>query len=129
MSPLSRVRILVTEDDPDTLDLLEIILAHANCEVVTTGSSSQALALARTRAFDLYLLDSWMAEMGGVELCQKLREQDSKTPILFYSGAAHEKDKQEAFAAGAQGYLVKPCDPDELVAEVLRLTSRRDQAA
>ncbi len=51
--------------------------------------------------------------------------------ILFYSGAAFERDKQQAFAAGAQGYLVKPAGPDELTAEVIRIVSaaRRTKAA
>ena len=122
MSPLSRVRILVTEDDPDTLDLLEIILAHANCEVVTTGSSSQALALARTRAFDLYLLDSWMAEMGGVELCQKLRALNSKIPILYYSAYGDEADHQHALQTCGDAYLKKPvciADIQETIARLL----------
>jgi DNA-binding response OmpR family regulator len=50
-----------------------------------------------------------------------LRKFDSKTPILFYSGAAYEKDKRHALECGAQGYLTKPADGDQLVAEVLRL--------
>src|SRR5712691_5311800 len=103
MSPLSRVRVLLTEDEPDTLDLLEIILTHARCEVVRADNPYQALELARTEMFDLFLLDNWMADMSGVELCRKLCELARKTPILFYSGAAYEKDKKEAFAAGAQG--------------------------
>jgi len=56
-------------------------------------------------------------------LCRKLREFDASTPILFHSGAAFERDKQEAFAAGAQGYLVKPAGPEELMIEVSRAIS------
>ncbi len=53
------------------------------------------------------------------------------TPILFYSGAAYERDKQQAFAAGAQAYLVKPVDNDELIEEVSRVISdaKRTQGA
>ena len=126
MSPLSRLRVLVTEDEPDTLDLLEIILDHAHCEVVRADNPYHALELAQTETFDLYLLDNWMTEMSGVELCRKLREVSRQTPVLFYSGAAYDKDKKEAFAAGAGGYVVKPCLPGELVSEILRLTSRND---
>lgn len=125
MSPLSRLRILVTEDEPDTRALLELVLRAAGCEVISTDNSDQALQLAKTNSLDLYLLDNWMANVSGIDLCRKLREFDEQTPILFYSGAAYESDKKEALAAGAQGYLVKPCDPENLVSEILRLTSNQ----
>jgi DNA-binding response OmpR family regulator len=58
-----------------------------------------------------------------MDLCKKLREFNPRTPILFYSGAAYESDKQQAFTAGAQGYLVKPVDNDELIEQVSRIIS------
>lgn len=123
MSPLSRLRVLVTEDDHDTRALLEIILAAAGCEVVITDEPNEALRLAQTTSFDLYLLDNWLANLSGVDLCRRLREFDSTTPVLFYSGAAFESDKREAMEAGAQGYITKPADTDEIVTEVMRLVS------
>lgn len=84
-------------------------------------NTDQALHLAQTNSFDLYLIDNWIVGGSGIVLCKKLRELDSTTPILFYSGAAYESDKQEAFASGAQAYLVKPVDNDELVETVRRL--------
>jgi DNA-binding response OmpR family regulator len=57
----------------------------------------------------------------GIELCRELRRFDSNTPILFYSGAAYEHDKKDAEESGAQGYVTKPADGDELISEVLRL--------
>ena len=59
--------------------------------------------------------------MSGDELTRNIREFDSETPILFYSGAAQESDKESARISGAQGYLVKPTGYDELAAEVCRL--------
>jgi len=79
--------------------------------------------LARTNNFDLYVIDNWMSGDSGIDLCKKLREFDSWTPILFHSGAPFERDKQQAFAAGAQGYLVKPAGPEELMMEVSRIIS------
>ena len=64
-----------------------------------------------------------MPGISGVGLCQQLREFDEHTPILFYSAAAYDKDIQRALSCGAQGYLVKPADNDDLEAEVLRLIS------
>jgi DNA-binding response OmpR family regulator len=84
-------------------------------------NNDSALLLARSNQFDLYMIDNWMPGGSGIDLCKKLREFDSNTPILFYSGAAFDRDKQEAFASGAQGYLTKPVDSDELVKEVIRL--------
>jgi DNA-binding response OmpR family regulator len=62
-----------------------------------------------------------MPGMSGSQLTEKLREFNVNTPILFCSGAAQQKDKDEARLAGAQGYLVKPVGMDDLIAEVVRL--------
>ena len=119
--PSSKARILCTEDDADTRELIIMILSGEGFEVVCTDSPDQALSLARSRSFDLYLVDSWMPGLSGDELTRRIREFDSDTPILFYSGAAQESDKESARASGAQGYLVKPAGMDELVDEVARL--------
>ncbi len=119
--PTPKFRILCTEDDADTCDLIVLILNGHNCEVVTSASPAESLHLARTQHFDLYLLDNWLPGSSGIELCKELRRFDSKTPILFYSGAAFDKDKKQAQECGAQGYLTKPADGDDLAAEVFRL--------
>jgi DNA-binding response OmpR family regulator len=119
-----RLRILCTEDDGDTRELITFVLNRNNCEVVTTETPAQAIELAKSTHFDLYLVDNWMPRMSGNELSEALRLFDSETPILFYSGAAYPKDIAEAYASGAQGYLVKPSDNDDLVAEVFRLVSQ-----
>lgn len=116
-----RFRILCTEDDEDTRELITLMLNSNNCDVITTETPALAIEQARATSFDLYLLDNWIPGMSGTELCKALRLFDSETPILFYSGAAYPKDKAEAYASGAQGYLVKPAGYDELVAEVFRV--------
>ena len=115
--------ILYVEDDEDTRELVTYVLAQSHYQVTLAASGDDALMLARTNNFDLYVMDNWMSGGSGIDLCKKLREFDSWTPILFYSGAAFERDKQQAFAAGAQAYLVKPAGPDELIAEVTRIVS------
>jgi len=116
-----RFRILCTENDADTRDLISLVLNYHNCDVITPETPAMAIELAKAAPFDLYLLDNWIPGMSGTELCHALRLFDVETPILFYSGAAYPKDQAEAFASGAQGYLVKPADNEELVAEVLRV--------
>ena len=116
-------QILYTEDDADTRELISFVLTQSNCKVVLADNNDKALLLARNSQFDLYIIDNWMPGGSGIDLCRKLREFDPSTPILFYSGAGYERDKQEAFASGAQAYLTKPSDNEEVVKEVFRLIS------
>jgi DNA-binding response OmpR family regulator len=100
---------------------LLLLLEMDGFDVTCAQDSKQALSLARAEKFDLYLLDNWLPDALGYILCQKLREFDSTTPVLFYSGASSPGDKARAIAAGAQGYVTKPADADVLVAEIRRL--------
>jgi DNA-binding response OmpR family regulator len=119
----SPARILYVEDKPDTVELVSFVLLEAGFEVLSVADSDEAIQLAQYLQFNLYILDNWLSlsEKSGTELCSNLRQFDSVTPILFFSGAAYEQDKRKAFACGAQGYLVKPATPEKLVAEVQRL--------
>ena len=121
----SKLRILCTEDDADTLEVLRVLLEFHGFEVRCAKDSAQALSLARAEKFNLYLLDSWLPEGPGDVLCRKLRELDPTTPVLFYSGAATEADKARAMQCGAQGYVVKPAEPDMLISEIRRLLQRK----
>jgi DNA-binding response OmpR family regulator len=116
-------QVLFADDDGDTRELVSYVLATSNFRVVGAENIEGALLLARSNRFDLYMIDNWMPGGSGIDLCKKLRDLDSNTPILFYSGAAHDRDKQEAFSSGAQAYLTKPADNDELIKEVSRLIS------
>ncbi len=126
--PTPKGRILCTEDDPDTCELITITLQNAGFVAVCVANALAALEMIKVQKFDLYLIDSWLPRVSGIELCIKIREFDSKTPILFYTGAAYEADKAQAFAAGAQGYLVKPVDVETLVSEIRRLIAEAGSA-
>src|SRR5258705_11543657 len=121
--PAPQGRILCTEDDPDTRELIAFVLTNHGFDVTSTESSDHAIELAKAQQFDLYLVDSWMPRLSGIELTMKLREFDVTTPILFYSGNSLDSDREDARLAGAQGYLVKPADNHVLIAEVVRLIS------
>ena len=121
--PLTKGRILCTEDDVDTRELIDLVLTQNGYDVVCSDSTVQTIELAKTQTFDLYLVDNWMPGLSGTELTEKLRQFDLKTPVLFYSGAAYETDREAARVSGAQGYLVKPANGDELIAEVTRLVA------
>ena len=107
-------RVLYIEDHEDTRELVTLVLEQKCIEVVTGSTIRSGVALAGSQDFDLYLLDSWLPDGSGLELCRKIREFDKATPILFYSAAAYEIDRLEAIKSGAQAYLIKPSHPWEL---------------
>jgi DNA-binding response OmpR family regulator len=114
-----RKRILCVEDDVDSCEMLRALLLEY--EVVTANTVRDGLRLASTERFDLYLLDSKYPDGSGVELCQQVRAFDRHTPVLFHSGLDDEDHVQMAMNAGAQAYLVKPTDIDELEGNIERL--------
>jgi DNA-binding response OmpR family regulator len=113
--------ILYVEDHADTRELVTLTLKSLNYRVATSSSIEDALSMARANHFDLFILDSWLPDGAGIELCRKLREFDQDTPILFFSAAAYESDKHAALDSGAQAYLTKPADLALLGTEVSRL--------
>jgi DNA-binding response OmpR family regulator len=102
------MRLLLVEDDKDSCEALASFLESSGFDVTIAGTIAEGLRSAKENNFNLIILDNWFKESNGVELCKKIREFDSETPILFYSAAAYEKDIQEGLLAGAQGYVVKP---------------------
>ena len=82
--------------------------------MISAQTIATALKLAQLQKFDLLLLDSWLPDGSGIDLCKGIRQFDVRTPIIFYSAAAYEADKTLALGAGAQGYLTKPAPLSEL---------------
>ena len=115
------MRILHVEDDEDTRKLVEFILHGKGWQVVSVENATSAFKLAASGGFDLYLIDNWIEGDTGNALCRGLRSIDPDTPILFYSGAVFPSDVASALASGAQGYLEKPCTPEALIEEILKL--------
>ena len=118
---LTQNRILYIEDHEDTRDLVKLILENQNYDVATTATIGDGLSLAKSKPFDLFLLDSHLPDGTGLDFCRELRGFDRRTPILFYSAAAYEVDKQSALDGGAQGYLTKPTSSEDLCALVKNL--------
>lgn len=116
------MRILHVDDDDDTRKLVEFVLHGNGWQVVSVEDATSAFKLAAAGGFDLYLIDNWIEGDTENSLCRGLRSLDPHTPILFYSGAAFPSDISSALASGAQGYLAKPCTPDALIEEILKLT-------
>jgi DNA-binding response OmpR family regulator len=122
-----RKRILLVEDYEDTRVLATLTLTEYR--LICARDFNEGLRLARQSYFDLYILDSWLPDRSGVELCRAIREFDPHTPILFYSAAAYARDIEEALRAGAQDYLAKPVTPDKIRQAVARLISVQSEKA
>lgn len=120
----SKKLILCVDDDQDTCELLETFLT--DYQITTISNGTEALALARSRPFHLYVFDVWLGDMTGIDLCRQIRAFDANTPAVFFSAAAYEKDRREALAAGGQAYIVKPVDFFELQQVINQLLIKAD---
>jgi len=113
--PDPKPRILYSEDDPDSREIMCLLLKKEGFEVVCPEESHAVVKIAKEQQFDAFLFDSWMPGVSGVGLCKRIREFDPHTPIIFFSGAASQGDIDQALAAGAQAYITKPADFEDVV--------------
>jgi DNA-binding response OmpR family regulator len=125
----SHKRILCVEDHADTSALLKVLLEQDGYEVVEASTVAEASTLARGYGFDLYLIDRWLPDGEGIELCRLIRTFDLNTPIVFLTADARETTRAQAMAAGAQGYMVKPGEPGQLEQIIAMLTLRMKSQA
>jgi two-component system KDP operon response regulator KdpE len=116
--------ILVTDDDSDLRWVLGTTLGALGFGVVSSPNGEQALLEVGTRRFDAVLLDVNMPGMGGMETCRRIRRKAPLLPILMLTVRDAERDKIEAFDAGADDYITKPFSVPELAAR-LRSAVRR----
>ena len=116
-------RILYIEDDDNNRDLIQTMLrcSDAGYEIDSVPTPEEGLRLAAAERFDLYMLSYKLPGIPGVEVCRALRRDDPDTPIMFFTGEAHESSRQEALRAGANAYLVKPDDLKKLAGTVQQL--------
>ena len=114
-------RILFIDDHEDTISLIQTFLErNSRYQVIPALTGAEGLQLMGSESPDLIMLDAWLPDINGIELCRQIRESRPATPILFYSAAAYSSDIEIGLAAGAHAYLVKPADLD-----VLELTIRQ----
>ncbi len=103
----TKPRILFVEEHEDTRVVILTWLGVLGYDVRAAASAAEGLKMAHEEQFDLYLLDSRFADTTGKELCEKLREFDPATPIVFYSGETPQR-LRDAMECDAQGYVIKP---------------------
>lgn len=122
-------RILVIEDDPNALRLVEYTLGQEGYQVITAADGLEGLKKAREEHPDLIILDIMLPGLDGYEVCQQLRQEPKtiKLPILMLSAKAREIDKATGLKVGADDYLTKPADPAMIVAKVKTLLASTEQ--
>ncbi len=115
MPPLGP-RILIVDDDRDSSELIELMLRYSNTryDITSVQTPEEGLRLAASQRFDLFVLDYRLLGMSGADVCRTIRRADADTPVMFFTGAAFEHERQEAMQAGANAYLVKPDDLKKL---------------
>lgn len=115
---MEKERILVVEDDSDINGLLCRILDKAGYETISAWSGSEALLRLEREAFDMLLLDLRLPGMTGEEVIRQLREKENEIPVLVLTAKAALEDKVSVLNLGADDYLTKPFENEEVVARV-----------
>jgi two-component system OmpR family response regulator len=130
MTVTRRRRILVAEDDPRLRALLEQVLSEAGWAVTAVADGRQALLLAMDgRDHDVLLLDLGLPDMDGLNVCRRLRDAGVATPVLMLTARSQVADRIAGLDVGADDYLPKPFDVDELLARVRALHRREERHA
>lgn len=121
-------KILIVEDDAAITLGLEGALQDDGYETHTARTGPEGLRLAKERQPDLLILDLMLPGMSGLEICKRLRDEGSKTPVIMLTSKAEENDKVLGLELGADDYVTKPFSLRELLARV-RAHLRREGAA
>lgn len=125
---MAKKRILIVDDDPDILDVLRLAIPEEEYEVVEAQDGQEALERVYERPPDLIILDYIMPKIDGRKVCQKLKKDIllRHLPVIILTGKGEVKDKVQGLDAGADDYIVKPFEPEELLARI-RMLLRRTQ--
>jgi two-component system, OmpR family, phosphate regulon response regulator PhoB len=112
--------ILLAEDDPDIRHLVSYKLQHSGFDVIEAPDGMTALREARHRPPDLVLLDVRMPHLSGLDVCRELRAgpHTASVPIIILTARSRPQDIEQAYAAGATDYVIKPFSPRALVERV-----------
>jgi len=115
--------VLLVDDYPDAVDVWAIYLTTEGFRVLTAGTGRDALAAARADAPDLVVLDLDLPDLSGFEVASELKRcaATRHIPLIAATGYSHVAQQDLARRSGFDSVIVKPCDPDALVAEIRRL--------
>ena len=127
------MKVLIAEDDRDSRELLAWLLQKLGYQVVATSNGQEAWDAYRKGRYRLVILDVLMPEIDGLEVCRKIRlhKQSKYTYIIIITALIGKKDYLDGMEAGADDFVTKPFDPDELKARLRvaeRIISFQEQA-
>ncbi len=119
-------RVMVVDDDPDALNLMEKVLAEEGYDLIKVSNATEVGLKVAQMSPDLILLDFLMPELNGFEVCTALRQNESsrEIPIMAVTCLTKENDIERIFESGADEYLAKPFKVDQLIEKVRELMSR-----
>lgn len=121
-------RILIVDDDDEIRDLLEFDISQSGYFTDTAKDGAEALQKALNNVYDLIILDVMMPKMNGFDVCEKIRQAKLAVPILMLTAKGTIDDKTIGFNSGADDYLVKPFDIQEVLLRIRVLLKRNFQA-
>ena len=124
---MSKCRILYVDDHEDSAEMFRLLVSSPDYEVETANTVAEAVEMAKSGNFDLYVLDKRLPDGSGTDLCIMLNVLTPGVPCIFYTGDAYEVHRQEAMTAGANAYVPKP-DIDALIDTVHQLLVERECA-
>jgi two-component system response regulator ResD len=128
-------KIMIVDDEPNIVEVIRLYLEHAGYEPIIAYRGGEVLQTVRVQQPDLVLLDVMLPDHSGFELCSRIRSESGSlahTPIIFLTAKGESIDKLRAFNLGIDDYIVKPFDPNELIARikaVLRRTQLQNTTA
>src|SRR5207253_1120743 len=125
-----RPLVLIADDDESVVRLLKLYLKPLNCDFLEAKDGEEALAIAQARMPSVVLLDVMMPKRSGWEVCQALKavQRTSKIAVVLITGRGDVKDRLTGLQLGADDYLVKPFNPDQVVKRVAALLHRRTES-
>ena len=122
-----QVTILIIEDDPSIVELLKLYLQQADYRIILASDGEDGLEKYYNENPDCILLDLMLPKMDGIELCRMIRLDDSATPLIMLTGKGESYDIIKGLDTGADDYVVKPFNPNELMARIKSVLRRSDR--
>lgn len=99
--------VLLVEDQEDTRKILELLFEEWGYRATIVSTATQGMRYFLENRFDLIILDNWLPDLDGIELCHQIRAMDRVTPIIFYSAAGMGSEDREALSNGANAFISK----------------------
>ena len=118
------MRVLLVEDDPTTQQSIKMMLEASNMVVDATDLGEDGLEIGKLYDYDIIVLDLMLPDIDGIEVLRRLRDSRVETPVLILSGLTEAENKVKGLGSGADDYLTKPFNKEELIARIQAIVRR-----